>query len=393
MLSIPIVTQYNGAGIKKAIKEFKQLETVGQKAQFAIKKAAVPAAAAFTAVAAGLFDATKAAMEDQAAQASLARQIRRSTKATDAQIAANEEWISTQGKLLGITDDELRPVLASLVRVTKDVTKAQKAASLAMDISKAKNISLETASKALERAMGGNLNAISKIAPELKKMIKEGASTEQVFAALNKKFGGEAAAAAETTAGRLQRLNVAFAESKEAVGASFLPVLEAALPKLQAFSDWAQENPETFKNVALSIGAIAAATVAVNAAMAVNPYVLAAAGVVALAVAFERLFDALDNISKVGGIAARIAGAVIGAPGATQNLINKGIDAVTGGNDRPIGPLPSGTNIAPSAAPRIATNTNRGVTVNVNTGIGDPVAIGREVDKVLKDFLRRSGGK
>jgi hypothetical protein len=56
-LSIPIVSEFDGKGIDKAIKEFKQLETVGEKAQFAIKKAAIPAAAAQNAVleAAGTF--------------------------------------------------------------------------------------------------------------------------------------------------------------------------------------------------------------------------------------------------------------------------------------------------------------------------------------------------
>ena len=41
-LSIPIVSEFDGKGIDKAIKEFKQLETVGEKAQFAIRKAAIP---------------------------------------------------------------------------------------------------------------------------------------------------------------------------------------------------------------------------------------------------------------------------------------------------------------------------------------------------------------
>ena len=45
-IAIPIITEFDGKGIDKAIKEFKNLETRGEKAQFAIKKAAVPAAAA-----------------------------------------------------------------------------------------------------------------------------------------------------------------------------------------------------------------------------------------------------------------------------------------------------------------------------------------------------------
>ena len=45
-INIPIISEFDGKGIKKAIAQFKQLETTGEKAQFAIKKAAVPAAAA-----------------------------------------------------------------------------------------------------------------------------------------------------------------------------------------------------------------------------------------------------------------------------------------------------------------------------------------------------------
>jgi hypothetical protein len=129
--------------------------------------------------------------------------------------------------------------------------------------------------------------------------------------------------------------------------------------------------------------------------MAVNPYVLAAAGIVGLAIAFERLFTALEKISKVGGIAARIAGAIIGAPGAAGNLVGMGLGAVTGGSNTPIGPLPGGTNISPARAPSIATNANRGVmvgaqggnNVNINVNGGDPNAV---VD-ALKRYMKTNG--
>ena len=388
-----IFSEFDSSGVKKAQKEFSQLDGAAAKTKFAFQKALIPATAAVAGLGAGLFDAAKGAMEDAAAQKALARQLQRSTKATDAQIEANEEWISTQGRLLGVTDDDLRPAIASLSRVTGSVTKAQKAAALAMDISAAKGLSLESVTKSLERAYGGNLNAVAKIAPELKEMIKEGASLEEVMDALNKKFGGEAAAAAETTEGKFKRLKIAMDETKESVGEGLIPVIESALPFLQSFADWASKNPDTFRTIAGAIAAIAAATVAVNVAMAANPFVLATAGVVALAIGFERLFDALDDISKVGGLAARIAGAVIGAPGAAQNLLGKGLNAAFGNNNTPIGPLPGGTNIAPLMAPSIATNANRGVAITVNTGVGDPAKIGKEVNDVLNAYLRRSGGR
>jgi hypothetical protein len=393
MLSIPIVTSYVDDGMKKAIKEFKQLGTVGQKAQFAIKKAAVPAAAALGAVGAALFDATKGAIEDAAAQDLLANNLRKTTKATDVQIAATEDWITAQGKLLGYSDTQLRPALSRLSKATGDVEKAQKLTSQAMDIATATSKPLETVVAALEKAYGGNLTALGKLAPEYRDLIKEGGSFEQVMDKLAKTTGGAAAEAANTAAGKMQRLALAVDETKESIGASLLPIVEAALPELEKLATWAQDNPKAFTNIAIAIGAIAASTLAVNAAMAVNPYVLAAAGIVALAIAFERLFTALEKISKVGGIAARLAGALIGAPGAAQNLVGKGLDAALGNNSIPMGPLPGGTNIAPSMAPSIATNANRGVVVNVNTGVGDPAKIGKEVNDVLNAYLRRSGGR
>lgn len=370
MLSIPIVSSFDNKGIRSAVREFRQLETVGQKAQFALKKAAVPAAAAFTAVAAGLFDATKSAMADAAAQKALARQIQRSTKATDAQIAANEEWIATQGELLGVTDDELRPALAGLVRVTGSITKAQKAASLAMNISAAKGISLESSTKALERAYGGNLNALAKIAPELKGLIKNGATAEQVFDALNKKFGGEAAAAAETTQGKFKRLNIALDETKESIGASLIPIVEGALPYLQKFAGWAQDNPQTFKNMALAIGAITAAMIALNIALAANPVVLAvgAAAVAAFAVA------------QFGP----------GVVKSAKTKVNNALGVFDAKNSSVYGVRPE--QLIPYDDQRVltpATSANRGVMIQVNTGVGDPVKIGKEVNDALNAFLRR----
>jgi hypothetical protein len=392
MLSIPIVSSFDNKGIKKAVQEFKQLETVGQKAQFALRKAAIPATAALGALGAGLFDATKAAMEDQAAQQALARQLVRSTKATDAQIAANEDWIKVQGQLLGITDDDLRPSLSALARVTGSITKAQKAAALAMDISAAKGISLESATKVLERAYGGNLNAIARLVPEMKGMIKEGATLEQVMAKLNQKFGGEAAAAANTTEGKFRRLKVALDETKESVGEGLLPIVEGALPVLQRFADWASNNPQTFRNVAAGIAAVAASIVAVNIATAANPYVLAAAGVVVLGLAFDKLATSIEKVNKFGGALFRSLGNLTGIGGLANGARNLTgiVNRVRGGGDSGMGPLPGGTNIAPSMAPSMATSGNRGVVINVNTGVGDPVAIGKSVNDALNAYLRRS---
>jgi hypothetical protein len=286
---------------------------------------------------AGLGDAVKGAMEDEQAQKLLARQLQKTTGATDAQIAANESWISTQGKLLGVTDDELRPALAGLVRATMSVSEAQKAATLAMDVAAAKGISLETVTKAMEKAYGGNMTALAKLSPELRQMIKDGASMEEVMAEMAVTFGGAATDSANTAAGSMKRLGVALGEAKEGVGAALLPILEKALPVLQKFATWAQDNPTLITAVAAAFGVLAASVVLVNAAMALNPVVLITAGIIALGVALVvayKKFDTFGNVVRtvVNGVAGYfefMANAYI----KMINLVIKGINLIKPGKD------------------------------------------------------------
>ena len=269
MLSIPIVTEFNGSGIEKARKEFAQLDGAAAKTKFAFKKAFVPAAAAVAGLGAALFDATKGAVEDAAAQDLLADALKRNTSATDAQIAANEEWISTQGKLLGVTDDELRPAIGKLVTQTGDLKKAQEGASLAMDIAAATGKPLSAVTDALAKAYGGNTKALGKLDPKLKDLIKEGLDAEGAMSVLADTFGGAATTKAGTAEGQFQRLKVSLDETKESIGAALLPIIEKVLPFLAKMGDWASKNTGAFLIIAGVIGGIAAAIVLVNGAMAI----------------------------------------------------------------------------------------------------------------------------
>jgi hypothetical protein len=308
-ITIPIVTEFVGTGLEKARKEFAQLEGVGAKANFAIKKAAVPAAAAIAGLGAALFDAGKGAMEDAAAQAQLAQTIKANTKATDAQIKANEDWISTQGKLLGVADDELRPVLAKLTTQTKSVTEAQKLAALSMDIAAATGKPLAAVSDAMARAAGGQTKALAKLSPELKDMIKEGMSAEEAMAKLSETFGGAATTKANTAQGQFKRLSLSLSETKESIGAALLPIVEKALPYLTKLGDWASENTKTFLIVAGAIGGIAAAVLVVNGAIAAWTAITTAA--TAVQAGFNAVLAMNPITLIVIGIAALVAALVV----------------------------------------------------------------------------------
>jgi hypothetical protein len=294
-----IFSEFDSSGVNKAKKEFAQLDGAAEKTKFAFKKALIPATAAVAGLGAALFDATKGAMEDAAAQDQLANNLRRATSATEAQISANEDWISTQGTLLGVTDSELRPVLAKLARATGDVTKAQQFATQAMDIAASTGKPLATVTDAIAKAMGGNMTALSKLAPEYRTMIKDGADFETVMSLIADTTGGAATQAANTAQGQFKRLGIALDETKESVGAALLPALQAVLPYLTKFGAWAAENPGIILAVGGAIAVIAASIMAVNVAMALNPFSMIAIAVVAVGAALVGAYKKFEGFREV----------------------------------------------------------------------------------------------
>jgi hypothetical protein len=205
---------------------------------------AAAAAAGAYAVKIGI-EGVKAAIEDEKAQTQLALALENATGATTAQIAATEQSILQMSLATGVADDQLRPALGRLVRSTGDITKAQDLLSTALDVSTATGKPLETVANALGKAYEGNTTALGKLglgisAAQLKTM-----SFTDVQSRLSDLFGGAAARNADTYAGRIARMQVAFDEAKETIGFALLPILEKvinfinqnALPAINAFSN------------------------------------------------------------------------------------------------------------------------------------------------------------
>ena len=268
-VTIPIISEFDGKGISRAVEEFKNLEGAGAKAKFALQKAAVPATAAIAGLAAGLGAATKAAMEDAAAQEQLAGVIERSGMATDDQIAANEEFISSLSKLTATADDELRPALATLVQSTGSLELSQQLLTEALDISASTGSDLGATVDALSKAYNGNMKGLKALDASLIPMIKDGATFDDVMMALAATTGGAAANAAETAAGRMKNLSIQMGEAKESIGAALLPAVTALLDKLLPLATWMQENTDIVLILAGVIGGLSVAVLAVNAAMKV----------------------------------------------------------------------------------------------------------------------------
>jgi hypothetical protein len=466
-----IVSDFDTRGIKKAEKAFSEIQNAGSKVGASLKKAFLPAAVALGGLAVAGANFAMAAAEDQQSAALLARQLKTTTKATDAQVKATEDFILQMSLANGVADDELRPSLAKLTRGTKDIAKAQKLLALSMDISKGSGKSLAQVTDSISKALGGNMTALSRLSPEVKQMVKDNKSLDEITAALGKTYAGAATTSADTFKGRMDRLKIAISETKESIGYALLPIFERMvsfitskiLPVVQRFVDSIGEKGlgQTLKNSAGDLGnwlksadgatgaaidfgaaivvlatafkglafltGVAATLTAVNTALAglagIVP-ALAGAGlatiaaaigliVINLAALFSLLRDDSDRtyiVKAIQDFCSLIANAFIGMYKSVRTVMNllagagNFVTSAFGLGDQ-FGKLPDvgfmGMSRASDfASARPSTITNPGANqagvpgapiININTGVGDPVAIGKSVVDALQAYQNRSG--
>jgi hypothetical protein len=137
------------------------------------------------------------------------------------------------------------------------------------------------------------------LSPELKLLIKDGASLDEVLTVLQTNFGGAAVAAGNTAAGGMKKLGIAFDETKESIGMAFLPIMLKLQPVLEKFAAWAEKNPGLLAAVIAGMGILAVSILAVNAAMLLNPAVAITAGIIALGVAVVAAYKKFEGFRTV----------------------------------------------------------------------------------------------
>lgn len=230
-------------GLKKSQKGLKNFEGATKKISSGIGKALGGLGVAFgaSALISGLTNATKAAAEDLKQQRLLAGQLKRTTKASDAQVKGAERYIDVLSNQTGILDDDLRPALANAVRGTGSLQKGQKLLQVALDGSVASGKPLDTVLNALIKAHNGNTTSLYKLAPELRK-------TKGTIDDYAKSVKGAAEAGADPFA----RFNVAIENLNEQFGALLLPYVtqfvdfltQKVIPAVSDFFDDV-DNPNT----------------------------------------------------------------------------------------------------------------------------------------------------
>ena len=309
-----------GAKTAEAVGELGHLNTAldktastGDKMKSGLQKAALPAAAALTAVTAAAISAGKAAMEDAALYEHFSTALKNTTSATDAQISAVEDYIGKTEQATGVADDQLVPAFEALARATGDTTEAQTLMNQVLDISAATGKDVETVANAVAKAHEGQTAQLAKLAPGLSEAARKSKDFDVIMGELADTTGGAMASAANTAQGQMARLKIATGNLNEQLGYILLPILEKLLPMLTQMAIFAQQNSKLIAALAAVVAVLSAGILAANVAIKAYEALQIAVKVATAAwTAAQWLLNAALSANPIGLVVAAIAALAAG---------------------------------------------------------------------------------
>ena len=230
-------------------------------------KVGVAAAAVGGAITAAMMSSVKAAGEAQVKMASvnatLATMGDKGKQAKDGILQAASAAVK-----LGFDDEEAAVSITKLYQRTGDLTEAMNLNQVAMDLSRAKNIDLSTASGLVGMVLSGN----GRILKQYQIDLKDSATPLEALGELQQKVSGQAAEASKTWAVQNQVLTIQMENLKERIGEALLPILtrllEAVVPIIEKVIAWTEAHPKLTETIVIVTAAVGALLVVLPAIVA-----------------------------------------------------------------------------------------------------------------------------
>ena len=220
-LLVTATTRYDPKGLNKAKKDIKGFD----KQIKALGKTFLSLFAAQKVLAFGKASIKAFAADDKAAQI-----LGKSLDNLGVSYAnpAVKDFIATLETQTGVLDDQLRPAYQKLLTTTGDWRKSQDLLNTALDLAAMNSSDVVSVAADLSRAYAGNTRGLIKYNLGLSKTQLASMNYEQILVQIAKVSGGQAATAAGTYAGQLDKLNVAAANASETIGKGLVQALTEA---------------------------------------------------------------------------------------------------------------------------------------------------------------------
>ena len=181
--------------------------------------------------------------------------------------------------LTGTDDDLLAAAAGTLARFELTGDAIQRLLPLVNDFAILTGRDVVDASEAIGKAFMGNARALKELGIDFTRTGDRGKDLETIMAALDEKAGGAGKAFGETAQGGLARAQAAFSDLQEEIGGTLVPALTAMLRVVEPAAKFFSGLPGPIKAVAISIGVLSAAALAIGPRIATMVVGMKAAGV------------------------------------------------------------------------------------------------------------------
>lgn len=242
-------------------KAVKQLESVGTAAKKTSKGLSTEfkglgGVLAAAGVGALLMDAARAAVVAQESTAKLAASVKASGGDWEAYRDRVDDVVQSTSKLAAVDDEDLQDAMRSLIQITGSTDRAMGLLALTTDFAAGTGKNLASSAMIVGKVANGNYTQLNRLGIKL----GETATAQDYLNEMMKRFGGSAAAYAETAAGKMAAATVAIENAKETIGESFLPVIADTAEGVAGLA-------ETFSGLPPDIQAVTVEVVALGAAL------------------------------------------------------------------------------------------------------------------------------
>jgi len=218
-LYVNAVTTYDGKALAK-----------GQKQIAGFEKNVKNLAKAFglTFSAAALAQYGKNAVKAFAAEDAQVKQLTQSLKNLGLGFATEsvKQYLDVLEQATGVNKDQLQPALQKILQTTGDIAKSQEILALALDTAAGSGQDLASVSQVLAQAYVGNNRGLRTLNIGLTQAEIKTANFAEIQEKLLKIFGGQAAVAADTYTGKLNKLTIAAENASEEIGRGLIGALE-----------------------------------------------------------------------------------------------------------------------------------------------------------------------
>lgn len=222
---VSFITKLNSKGLQQAQKQMSSLGKTALQAGMRTKLGFLLSGTAATYFAQQQMSLALKAVEDEdRALRSLEQTLKNVGSAFS--LSQVDSFVDSLQRAFGISEDVLRPALQQLITTTGDVATSQELLKIAIDTSKGSGKDLATVTAALSRAYSGNISALGRLNVGLDKTMLKAGDLDGAILELSNKFSGQAAAAAESFSGQMDKLRISSEKARENLGMGLVEALK-----------------------------------------------------------------------------------------------------------------------------------------------------------------------